>query len=162
MNWYAIYTKPRREEIVARRLSLAGLEIINPMMKFQKYRSNRYDDVIEPLFPCYLFGRFDKERYSHLITYTRGVRYIVGKNFPVVVPVDIVESIIAKMDSTGIIRIAPERFGKGDRVIVRDGPFKDFYAIFEREIRGPQRVLILLDAMNCGLEINSASLAKVS
>jgi transcriptional antiterminator RfaH len=71
--WYAIYTKPGKEDIVAFRLQGIGLEVLNPKLKIRKYKRNKLVDVTEPLFPCYLFANFDKEKFTHLITYTRGV-----------------------------------------------------------------------------------------
>lgn len=77
--WYAIYTKPRKEDSVAFQLQNIGIEVLNPKLKLKKYKNNRFLEVIETLFPCYLFAHFEKDKYSHLITYTKGVRYIVGK-----------------------------------------------------------------------------------
>ncbi|MDH5768755.1 MAG: hypothetical protein OEZ31_07350, partial [Nitrospirota bacterium] len=145
MKWYALYTKPRNEDSVAARLQDIGIEVLNPKLKSKKYQRNKINEVIEPLFPCYLFAHFEKERYSHLITYTRGMRYIVGKSNPVVVHTEVIDTIKEGMEDGNIVVIKPQRFEKGDRVFIREGPFKDFYGIFEREIKGNERVMILLD-----------------
>jgi transcriptional antiterminator RfaH len=82
---YAVYTKPKKEDSVAFLLQNRGLEVLNPKIKSRKFKRNKLTDVVEPLFPCYIFANFDKYKYVHLITYTRGVRYIVGKKSSVAV-----------------------------------------------------------------------------
>ena len=158
--WHAIYTKPGKEDAVSYYLRNIGLDVLNPKLKSKKYRRCGFIDVIEPLFPCYLFADFDKERYSHLIKYTRGVRYIVGKNNPVAVHDEGIGTIRGSMDTDNIVAIKPERFEKGDRVVVRDGPFGNFYGIFEKEVKGPERVVILLDAINYRLELERGLLIR--
>ncbi len=39
-----------------------------------------------------------------------------------------------------------EKFRSGDKVIIEDGPLKGLIAIFEREIEGTDRVMVLLSA----------------
>ena len=160
MNWYALYTKPRSEDLVASRLQDIGIEVLNPKLKSKKYQRNKISEVIEPLFPCYLFANFEKEKYSHLITYTRGVRYIVGESHPVVVHDEVIGTIKESMEDGNIVVIRPQRFERGEKVFIREGPFKDFYGIFEREIKGHERVMILLDSISYKLEIDSWVLAK--
>lgn len=159
--WYAIYTKPGKEDTIAYRLEGIGIEVLNPKIKFKKYKRNKLTEVIEPLFPCYLFANFEKEKYAHLITYTRGVRYIVGKTSPIVVHDEIINTIKEGMEAGDVIVVKPRRFAKGERVLIKEGPFKDFYGIFERETRGPERVMVLLEMIHCKLELDGCLLAKI-
>ena len=159
--WYAIYTKPGKEDSVAHRLQGIGLEILNPKLKTKKYKRNKFVEVVEQLFPCYLFASFDKEKYAHLITYTRGVRYIVGKKNPVVVYDEIIDAIKEGMEEGDIVVIKPGRFEKGDKVYIREGPFKDFYGIFEREIKRKERVMILLEVIHYRVELDTQFLMKI-
>jgi transcriptional antiterminator RfaH len=158
--WYAIYTKPNKEDSITVRLQDIGIEILNPKIKSKKFKSSRLIEVIEPLFPCYLFANFEKNKYFHLIKYTRGVRYIVGKNNPLSVHEEIIRSIKERMVHGNIIIPKPQHFERGDRVMIKDGPFRDFYGIFEREIRGSERVMILLEALYCRIELDSSLLNK--
>ena len=157
--WYAVYTKPKKEDSVAFFLQNIGLEVLNPKIKFRKFKRNRLTDVIEPLFPCYLFANFDKGKYAHLITYTRGVRYVVGKKNPLTVQDEVVNVIKDGIEDNNIIVIKPSTFKNGDKVLIKDGPFKDFYGIFEKEIKGHERVMILLETIQCRLELDSYFLA---
>jgi transcriptional antiterminator RfaH len=157
--WYAIYTKPAKEDFVSFRLQTIGIEVLAPKIRTRKYRKNRLVEVVESLFPCYLFARFEKEKYAHLITYTTGVRYIVGKRIPVIVQDEIVCAIKERIGQSNIVIMKPEKFQLGSHVRITEGPLKDFYGIFEREVKGPERVMILLDALNCRIELDGCQLA---
>ena len=159
--WYAIYTKSGKEGTVAQRLQGIGIEVLNPKLKIKKYKRNKLVDAIEQLFPCYLFAHFDKDKYAHLITYTRGVRYIVGKKNPIVVFDEIIDAIKEGMEEGDLVVIRPGRFEEGDKVLIREGPFKDFYGIFEREIKGDERVMILLEAIHYKIELDKHFLTKI-
>jgi transcriptional antiterminator RfaH len=159
--WYAIYTKPGKEDAVASRLQGIGIEVLNPKFKTKKYKRNKLVEAIEPLFPCYFFAHFDKEKFAHLITYTRGVRYIVGKTHPIVVHDEIIDTIREGMEEGDIVVIKPGRFEKGERVFIREGPFGDFYGIFEREIKRNERVIILLETIHYRIELDKHFLTKL-
>lgn len=153
--WYALYTKPKKEDSVSNLLKNANIEVLNPKLKTIKFKKDKLVEVVEPLFPCYLFANFDKNTQSHLITYTRGVRYIVGKDNPKEINEEIINIIKNNLESDNIVVVKPHKFKKGDRVYIREGPLKNFYGIFEREIKSSDRVLILLEAINYKVEIDN-------
>ncbi|MDA8087198.1 MAG: hypothetical protein M0Z75_10905 [Nitrospiraceae bacterium] len=150
-SWYALYLKPRCETPVAVRLESAGIETLNPLLKQKKLREGRVMESIEPLFPCYIFARFDPLLYYHMITYTRGVRHIVGAAVPLEVPGEIIGGIKDRM-AGGLISLPPRSLEPGIRVVIKDGSFEGFYGIFERYTKGRERCLILLEALGWALE----------
>src|SRR4030042_6769013 len=157
MNWYAIYTKPKCEDSTALQLSNAGIETLSPKIRTKKYIGGKYMPVIEPLFPSYIFACFDSEKQGHMIKYTRGVKFVVGKQNPLAVPQEIIEAIQERMQGD-IVTPALEKIEKGDRVIIKEGPFVNFYGIFERDIPGRERAMILLEALHSKVEIESLSI----
>jgi transcriptional antiterminator RfaH len=159
MNWYAIYTKPKAEDSTTQLLNNAGIETLTPKIKTRKYLRKKYAEGIEQLFPCYIFAFFDIERHGHMIKYTRGVRYIVGKEHPLKVHQEIINAIRERMEG-GIVKQVIERFRRGEKVLIKEGPFKDFYGIFERDVSGRERALILLEALQSKLEIETLSIKK--
>ncbi|MFZ2197743.1 MAG: transcription termination/antitermination NusG family protein [Thermodesulfovibrionales bacterium] len=159
MNWYAIYTKPKCEDSTALQLRNAGIETLNPKIRTKKYIRGKYISVIEPLFPSYIFACFDSEKQGHMIKYTRGVKFVVGKQNPLAVPQEIIEAIQERMQGD-IVTPALEKIEKGDRVIIKEGPFVNFYGIFERDIPGRERAMILLEALHSKVEIEILSLRK--
>jgi transcriptional antiterminator RfaH len=161
MNWHAIYTKPKHEDEVTARLEARGIEVLNPKSRLKKFRGGRLTEVIEPFFPCYIFAQFECNTCLRLVKYTKGVRYIVGKNKPIAVPKAIITTMKEYMREDNVIVVKPGTLEKGARVKIKDGAFKDFCGIFERTTKGFERVIILLDAMCYRLEINACSLVRV-
>jgi transcriptional antiterminator RfaH len=159
MNWYVIYTKPKAEDSTSLLLSSAGIETLNPKIRVKKYVRKKYVTAVEPLFPCYIFALFDSQKHGHMVTYTRGVKYIVGKETPLVVVREIIDAIKERLEGDLVVPV-PVSLERGDRVLIKEGPFKDFYGIFERNIPGRKRVMILLEALHCKVDIESFSVDK--
>lgn len=145
MQWYAVYTKPNREEMVAGFLKNAGLEVFNPKLKQRKYLQGVYRDIISPLFPSYIFVRFEPMITSWM-RYTRGVRKIVGGDSPWPVSNEIID-LIKSNEENGFISIKPHELRCGDKVAIKDGPLQGFKGIFEKEVNGQERVILLLTAI---------------
>lgn len=161
-SWYLAYTKPRCEDIVAGRFLEHGLGVLNPKLRERKLIRRKVQVRQSPLFPCYVFVRFECPRDFRFVKYCGGVRGIVGADFmPAIVPDGIISGIEARQAS-GAVDILPDRFMEGQEVKVKAGAFEGFNAIFERELRGSERVSILLKAMNVRVVIDSALLEKVA
>lgn len=163
MNWYVIYTKPKAEDIVSQKLRQAGLEVYNPKMRVKKYLRNRYCEAIEQLFPCYLFARFEADKYLWMITYTRGVKKVVGsRNIPWPVADGVIDFIRSNEKDGFIIRRC-EEITEGDTVKIAEGPLSGLTGIFKQIIKGTERVILLLNAIEyqARVIIEGASLVKV-
>lgn len=160
LNWNIIYTKPKNEDVVSCKLSNAGLKVLNPKLKERKYYRRKIQDIVSPLFPCYIFVEFDYPNDYHLIKYTRGVRRIIDSgNMPAVVPEEIITVIQNRMRE-GVITLRQPQFNAGEEVTIIAGPFQGFSAIFEREMKGPERVSILLNTINAKMIVDSTILAR--
>lgn len=146
MQWYAVYTKPRHEDIVTSSLRNAGIEVFNPQLKQKKYMKGNYREIIGPLFPCYIFVKFNPATTAWMIRYTRGVKKVVGGELPWTVSDEIID-LIKSQENKGIIEIKPPELKHGDRVTIKDGPLQGLSGIFEREISGQERVILLLTAI---------------
>jgi len=146
MQWYAVHTKPRRENTVTDLLLNVGLEVFSPKLKQKKYLHGTYKDIISPLFPCYIFVKFKPSMAAHMIKYTRGVRKIVGGASPLPVADEIIDSIRSN-EQNGVVEIKPPEFRCGDRAMIKDGPLQGLSGIFEKEISGEERVVLLLSAI---------------
>jgi transcriptional antiterminator RfaH len=146
MQWYTVYTKPKREDAVAGSLENAGIEVFNPRLKQKKYVQGAYRNKISPLFPCYVFVKFEPETTAHMIKYTRGVRRIVGGDMPWPVSDEIID-VIRDKEEDGIVTIKPPQLKYGDSVAINDGPLSGLKGIFEKELNGQERVVLLLSAI---------------
>ena len=160
-EWYLVYTKPRAEDGVERKLADAGFEVLNPKLKERKLVRRRLKDAVTPLFPCYVFVRFDIYKNFRLVKYTRGVNKLVGsESAPTPVSDEIVSSIMKRVEG-GFVSIR-ESFEAGESVSIKAGPFEGLDAVFEQEVKDTERVSILLKAVNARVVVDKAFLKKVS
>ena len=90
LPWYVLYTKPRNEKKVARRLSEAGYTVYCPLQKVRRRWSDRTKVVEEPLFKSYLFIQIEDHRRDEVFTYPGTGRYLFWLRRPAQVrPVEI-------------------------------------------------------------------------
>jgi transcription antitermination factor NusG len=76
-SWYALQVRSRKEGYVASQIQGQGYECLLPTYKSIRKWSDRIKEVEQPLFPGYLFCRFDFQNRRPVIT-TPGVLQIVG------------------------------------------------------------------------------------
>jgi len=77
MSWFALQVRSRREPAVAAQLSEQGYECFLPLHKSVRRWSDRMKEVEQPLFPGYLFSRFDFLNCRSLLM-TPGVQQVLG------------------------------------------------------------------------------------
>src|SRR5215208_4290734 len=77
LSWFAVYVQSRQERIVASSLMSKGFEICLPMTTTVRQWSDRRKLVEEPVFPGYLFCKFDAKRRTPVLR-TAGVVQILG------------------------------------------------------------------------------------
>jgi transcriptional antiterminator RfaH len=164
-NWYLVRTKTGKERWVRDQLANVVPEVFLPMLKAKAPRWGRLVVSVAPLFPCYVFARFDLQRQYFDVKYMAGVRAIVSAGTdPLAVPAAIVSDIRSR-GIDDVIEIPDKPFGIGERVVVVEGPFRGFEAIFQRYLSGAERVAILLSAVESGglrVVLPASALAKDS
>lgn len=75
--WYAVQVRSRKESYVASQIVGHGLECLLPTYKSIRQWSDRVKEIEQPLFPGYLFCRFEFQARRPVVT-TPGVLQIVG------------------------------------------------------------------------------------
>ncbi len=147
--WYLIYTKPFKERVVEQGLQRQSYEVYLPLIQQPRRQRGRWIEVIDPLFPCYLFVRL-RPGYDNIgpIRYTTGVRNMVRfTGEPAIVPDHIIESIKQTADhNTGLHHSKGPLFEPGNKVIIDKGPLTGLQGIFLAET-GQERVVILLEML---------------
>ena len=76
-SWFALQVRSRKEGYVASQIQGQGIECLLPTYKSVRKWSDRVKEVEQPLFPGYLFCRFDFQN-RRPVTTTPGVLQIVG------------------------------------------------------------------------------------
>jgi transcriptional antiterminator RfaH len=146
--WYAVHTKPRQETVASEHLSRQGFETHAPVILAPRRRRGRWSEVVQPLFPGYLFVRLDLEHQNTApIRSTRGVTGLVRfGGLPTPVPQGVVERLVAAGTACeGAVRLE-YLFQPGDRVEIVSGALAGLEAVF-LAASGQERVRVLLEML---------------
>jgi transcriptional antiterminator RfaH len=147
-NWFAIHTKPRRENFAATNVLSLGVETLLPRVKVYHLLHGATRTITKPLFPSYFFARFSPQHSLELVRRARGVlRVISSGRFPIPVDDEAVHEIRDRVEGDGLIRIHPEDLKPGDCVSIQEGPFQGLMGRVERESDDRKRVTILLETL---------------
>ena len=147
-NWYLAQLKPNGLARASVNLERQGFAPFCPFRSRVKRVGSRLKTVRDPLFPGYIFVRFNPRTTQwRKINATYGVSRLVAlrANTPTPVPKDLVDNLVAASGPDGCLDNAPA-FAVGDNVRVVSGPFVDFLGTVDG-LPGPQRVSVLLDMM---------------
>jgi transcriptional antiterminator RfaH len=147
-NWYAVYCKPKEDERAELHLDRQCFVVFRPKHRVRRKRQGQMRTIIESLFPRYLFIHLDDIAQNWApIRSTRGVAGLVrwGDWIPPV-PTSVVDSLRDHVDEVGCIPTPPADYQKGDRLLIREGPFAGHEGLFYGR-RGEDRVMLLLEIM---------------
>lgn len=148
-RWYAALCKPRQETVAEANLVNQGFGVYLPRLTSARRRAGRWVDMVEPLFPRYLFVAADLESKSLApIRSTRGVSGLVRfGGQPAVVPDHLVEALRRREDpATGLHDCARPLFAAGDHVKLLQGPLAGLEGVFAAET-GDLRVIVLMEML---------------
>jgi transcriptional antiterminator RfaH len=164
--WYAVQTKPRREERVLYWIrTRAGLPIFLPKVETLRRRGPRRVVAVEPLFPSYVFVHMALEpRAWQAVKWAPGVRRILGTDdVPIPVPPEAIRLLRDRCGEGEIVRWEPG-FRPGERVRVARGPFEGLVGILERPATRGHRVRVLLQLLGCAtpVEMDVADIESVA
>ena len=149
-QWFAIYTRSRREKDLMRRLKTMGVSFYGPTVKKpQRSPSGRIRTSFMPLFPNYVFVYGDSDsRYQALET------NCVSSCVPVVDGEALsgeLRSLRRLIESDAPVTVE-ERLEPGDRVRVKSGPFRGVGGVIVGQ-RGRQRLIVSVSFLQQGASI---------
>lgn len=148
MNWYVVHTQPHQETLSESSLQRLGIETLFPRLKQRKIIRRVARTITAPLFPGYLFARFNLDTNYRAVNYARGVKRIVTfGSVPATLDDSIIESIKARLQEDGTALRGPA-FAPGQTVRIQGGAFKGLEAVFERELNDHQRAMVLLQMLS--------------
>ena len=190
MNWYAVHAKPRQEALALLSLQREQIETYFPKLRRKRTIRRVRKWVTGPLFPGYFFARFDAMQDGRLVRYANGVINIVSfGGHPAIVEPELITAIISNCHPStlhpqpstlnsqhstfnsppstflpDVVTIQPSPLRPGDVVEVQTGPFRGFQGVFEREMSGQERVVILLEvlAKSTRVQVSREQLEKVN
>jgi transcription antitermination factor NusG len=160
-SWFALQVRSRWENTTAELLRGKGLETLLPTYTTQRKWSDRYKVVEAPLFPGYVFCRFDvHDRLPVLIT--PGVISVVGRGkTPIAVEDREIHSIQSAIRSG--VHIEPWPYIEiGDRVCIKDDVLDGMEGILT-SFKGGHRVVISVTLLrrSVALEIDRSRIVPL-
>ena len=156
-EWFILQFKSNSHHLAAKNLNRQGFETFLPLHEATSRRLSRFINTSKPLFPGYMFIRFDKtESEWHKINSTYGVsRLITFNSILKSIPTTFVDHLKKRYDLSGKL-IPVKKLKKGDQVTVLKGPFANFIATVEK-YEADQRIWILMDLMGRKTKIQTPS-----
>jgi len=159
--WFALQVRTQHERGVAEFLRGGGFDWFLPLYKIRKRWSDRVKEVEVPLFPGYLFCRFNPNDRLPILK-TPGVIQIVGYNRQ---PVAIDESEIGAIQTlvgSGMTSQPWPYLYVGDRVQIESGPLRGMSGILTN-FKGKHRLIVSVSLLQraVAVEIDAALVRPV-
>lgn len=162
--WYALRSKPNKEDVLFKLCRSRGYEVFYPRLRVRPVDPR--SRIVRPMFPGYMFIRDDLESRGvsayQWLPYSNGL-VAVGGN-PGTIPASVIHQLMDRVRRLNEQRLDPLRDWKqGDQVVIREGPFEGLEAVFDRRLSGASRVRILLKVLNshwAKVELDQRSLEK--
>src|SRR5438876_7530105 len=158
-SWFVIWTESRAEKKVEARLSALGLSPWLPTVKERRRWSDRWREVVCPLFPGYLFARARSVDW-HKVLRTPGVLTVIKREGR---PALLADAFVAGLrDAIERKGAGPEPLAEavdyrpGDEVVVQEGPLAGVRGVV-RERRGGRQLLIWVSEIGRGVAFTIGS-----
>jgi transcription elongation factor/antiterminator RfaH len=145
-SWYVIRSKPNKENFLAEQLSAYGIKVYCPYIRVRTVNPRARKS--RPYFPSYLFVEVDLETVSvsTLHWMPGAINLISFDGKPAAVPESLISAVEQQVER---INARQQDYVKGlksgDVVIINDGPFAGYEAIFDEHLSGRERVRVLLN-----------------
>ena len=153
LKWYVVQSKPREEERALYFLQEKGFHAYLPRMEVVKMRGFKNNKAHKPLFPGYLFCRFNIGENLVHVRWTQGVKKLLPESVnPISVENEVVKAIQSLERKDGVI--CKLQLEKNDKIRVARGPLKDVLGIFDHWTSDCGRVKVLLNYINFQASVN--------
>lgn len=162
--WYALRSKPNKEDFLASQLQAGGFVIYYPRLRVSVV--NPRARKVRPYFPGYLFVQVNLEtvNLSDLKWMPGGTGLVSFGGEPAVVPDSLIAAIQRRVDEINAsTKAIVADLVPGDAVVLQAGPFAGFEAIFDGRISGQDRVRVLLNFLQkrqVPLEVESEHIGR--
>lgn len=149
MRWLAVYCKPRQELVAQENLLRQGFQTYLPRMQMKRRLRGKWIDMIEVLFPRYIFIRVDPARKS--IGPVRSTLGVVGLvhfgGQPATVADEVMETLLQHEDAdSGLHKDNRPQFSAGQAIKLVEGPLAGVEGVFIQE-DSEKRVIVLLELL---------------
>ncbi len=156
--WFCVRSQPKHEHIAAAHLAKdLQVEVFLPRIRFRQLVGRGSRMVTEPLFPGYLFARFEWRGQLRAVRHGRGVASVVhfGHRWPTV-PDEVIDSLRRELGPEEMHNVTGN-FQPGEEVQIAGGSFHGLLAIVHESTPARQRVAVLMDFLGRQVSIEVAA-----
>jgi transcription antitermination factor NusG len=160
-RWFAVRTATGREKSVASQLQGKGLEDFVPVYRTRRRYSDRMKELELPLFPGYIFCRFDFDNRLPVLV-TPGVQLIVGfGKMPTPVADSEIEA-LRRVVASGAAQPHHQYLTIGERVRVREGSLAGVEGILV-DVKNSWRIVLSVELLqrSVSVELDRAAIEPV-
>ncbi len=143
--WYALHVRSRREHVVARQLDYKAFEVFLPLYNERRRWADRWKDVRLPLFPGYVFCRFDLESQSRALATSGVIDVVRSGGLPAPLEGSQIEDIRRTTLNSDKVEPYP-RLARGQTVLLCEGPLKGITGTLI-DFRGCLRLVISVELL---------------
>ena len=156
--WYALWVKPRHEKSVQRFLSAEQYRSFTPLFTARHRWADRFRDVELPLFPGYVFCRFDQTLRYPVLRIPGVIDIVRGGSHPAAIPDSEIEALEYVM-STDVDREPWLGLVAGDSAVIVCGPLAGLAGVVI-EYKGKLRLVLAVTLLQRSVlvEVDRSSL----
>ena len=160
-QWHVIYTRPKFEKRIAKRLDELKIEYFLPLKMEQRQWHDRKKNLEMPVLPNYVFVHCELADMLKVYTISGFVRFISTSGKP-----DVISQVQMERIKTVLLsdhEMATEDFALGEAVKIISGPFQGLEGITTGH-KGNCRVMVKIDVINqyVTITVDAMDLEKVT
>lgn len=144
-KWYVLRSKPNKEDLLYSQLLTREVETYFPRLKVNPV--NPRARKTKPFFPGYMFIRVSLEDVG--FSTFQWMPYAIGlvsfDKEPATIRDDMMQTLINNIERLKEMNEdKSEPFERGSKLLINNGPFEGFEAIFDTSLPGRDRIRVLL------------------
>lgn len=149
--WYAVYTRPRWEKKIARKLEEKGYEAWCPLNRVVRQWSDRKKTVHEPLFKGYVFVRVEDEQKWKVREIDGILNYVYWNGKPGVIRAEEIDTIKRFLNQFTDVQVTNFRLSPETKVRIKTGILMNYEGTIV-EVHG-NRASVKIESM--GLQLSA-------
>jgi transcriptional antiterminator RfaH len=156
-SWFCLRAQPKREHIAAACLrQISEVEAFCPKVRYRKCTNRGSVWFVEPMFPGYLFARFDYEIFHRRVRHRPAVTgFVQFGDRLALLPDALISEIRFQTDDQELLEI-DQGLKPGQIVQIAQGPFQGLEGLVTRLIAARDRVEILIEWMGRNLQAEAS------
>ena len=155
VHWYALYTKPRKEQKVAQQLEQLGFMVYLPLKTEIRQWSDRKKKAVVPLFSSYVFIQIEESKRADVFIIDGILNYVFWLNKPALIRDDEMELMRRTIDQPNN-EVFVAALQQGEMVELQQGVFKGQKAQIDQVSN--TKLHLYLPSIGVKLTINKNSL----